>query len=55
MFVILFYIRKDKVNKKGDSPVYMFITINKLKVEYVTGERIASSIWNEGRIKGYLF
>lgn len=51
-FAILFYIRKDKVNKNGEVPVYMRITIDKTKAEYATGERIPPSIWNEGRVKG---
>ena len=51
-FAILFYVRNDKVNKNGEVPVYMRITIDKLKAEYATGERIAPNIWNEGRIKG---
>lgn len=51
-FAILFYVRNDKINKNGEVPVYMRITIDKVKAEYATGERIAPSIWNEGRIKG---
>lgn len=51
-FAILFYVRNDKINKNGDVPVYMRITIDKVKAEYSTGERIAPVIWNEGRIKG---
>lgn len=51
-FAILFYIRNDKVNKNGEAPVYMRITIDKVKAEYATGERITPHIWNEGRIKG---
>lgn len=51
-FAILFYVRNDKINKNGEVPVYMRITIDKVKAEYSTGERIAPVIWNEGRIKG---
>lgn len=51
-FAVLFYARNDKVNKKGDIPIYLRITIDKVKAEYATGERVASNIWNGGKIKG---
>lgn len=51
-FAILFYARNDKINKNGEVPIYLRITIDKVKAEYSTGERIAPNIWNEGRIKG---
>ncbi|NMA74247.1 MAG: hypothetical protein GX963_08845 [Bacteroidales bacterium] len=52
-FAILFYVRNDKINKNGEVPVYMRITIYKAKVEYATGERITPHIWNQGKIKGH--
>lgn len=51
-FSILFLIRKDKVNKLDEVPLYMRITVNGAKAEYSTGERIPLKIWNNGKIKG---
>lgn len=51
-FAILFLIRKDKVNKLNEVPLYMRITINGAKAEYATGERIPLKIWDNGKIKG---
>lgn len=51
-FALSFLIRKDKINKEGNVPLYMRITIDKAKAEYATGERLSLSIWNEGKIKG---
>ncbi len=51
-FALSFLIRKDKVNKKGEVPMYMRVTINKVKAEYATGERLPLTIWNEGKIRG---
>lgn len=51
-FAILFLIRKDKVNKLDEVPLYMRITINGAKAEYATGERIPLKIWDNGKIKG---
>lgn len=51
-FAILFLIRKDKVNKLDEVPLYMRITINGAKAEYSTGERIPLKIWDNGKIKG---
>ena len=43
-FAILFYVRNDKVNKNREIPVYLRITIDKIKAEYATGERITPNI-----------
>lgn len=51
-FAILFLIRKDKANRLDEVPLYMRVTINKVKAEYATGERIPLKIWDNGRIKG---
>ncbi len=51
-FAALFYMRNDKINKKGEAPIYLRITINGEKAEYATGERTTPQIWNEGKIKG---
>lgn len=51
-FAILFLIRKDKVNKLDEVPLYMRITINGTKAEYATGERVPLKIWDNGKIKG---
>lgn len=51
-FAVLFLIRKDKVNKLDEVPLYMRITINGTKAEYATGERVPLKIWDNGKIKG---
>lgn len=51
-FAILFLIRKDKVNKLDEVPLYMRITINGAKAEYATGERMPLKIWDGRKIKG---
>lgn len=48
---LCFLIRNDKIDKKLTAPIYLRITINKLKKEYSTGLRVNPNEWEDGQIK----
>ena len=51
---ILFYLRRDKKNRKNEVPIYMRITVNGKKAEMATNRYINADRWNSegGFIKG---
>lgn len=53
-FSILFWLHKTKVNKKGECPIYVRITVNGKRTEMSTGKRIKKEKWSNaaGRVKG---
>lgn len=44
-FSILFYLKKDKIDKTNQAPIYMKITINGVKAECATQRRIEVTQW----------
>ncbi len=51
---ILFYIKRSKLLKNGDAPIFVRITINKERAEFGLKKSIAPKYWNESkqRVKG---
>jgi len=49
-----FYLKKDKINAKGESPVYLRITLNGQRTEISTHRSILEENWNKDveRAKG---
>jgi len=53
-FSVLYYIKRTKLLKNGEAPVYVRITVNGDRVELSLKRSIKSNLWNEhkGRAKG---
>ena len=51
---ILFYLRRDKVNRRKEGPIYMRITVNGKRAEMTTNRYIDPEKWNNegGFVKG---
>jgi integrase len=51
---LLFYLRKDKPNSKGEFPIYMRITVDGQRVAIAANREISAAKWNNqaGRAKG---
>ena len=47
-FGLLFYIRRDKTNKKGEAPVFMRLTINGERADASIKRFIEPHAWNIG-------
>lgn len=45
---ILFYLRKDKLNKKGEAPIFIRITVDNQRAAVATNRSILESKWNSG-------
>ena len=50
-FGLLFYIRRDKTNKKGEAPVFMRLTINGERADTSIKRFIESHAWNSSKGK----
>lgn len=48
-YQILFYIRKDRKNKKNECPIYMRISINRKRATTSTGWYISDKYWNHNK------
>ena len=48
-FQILFYIRKDRKNKKSESPIYMRVSVNRERATISTGWYIKDKCWNPNK------
>jgi site-specific recombinase XerD len=42
---VMFYLRKDKTNKKGEAPIYCQLTLEGNRLTFATGEYINASRW----------
>jgi site-specific recombinase XerD len=51
-FSILFFIKKNKVDKNGDAPIYGRITVNGERAEFSASRRINPKKWKTGRVVG---
>ena len=51
-FNVIFFIKKLKVNKKGEVPIYGRITVNGERAEFSTARRVLPEKWNVGSVKG---
>ncbi|HPF93014.1 MAG TPA: phage integrase SAM-like domain and Arm DNA-binding domain-containing protein, partial [Tenuifilaceae bacterium] len=52
-FAISFFIRKDKLDSKGQAPIYMRITVNGERTELSTHRKVEPNKWNNaGKAKG---
>ena len=51
---ILFYLRRDKTNRRNEVPIYMIITVNGKKAEMATNRYVDPERWNPegGFVKG---
>ena len=51
---LLFYPRKDKLNKDGEAPIYLRITVDGKRSEVSTQRYVDPEKWNSeaGRVKG---
>ena len=51
---ILFYLRRDKINRRKEAPVYMRITVNGRRAEMATNRFVEPVRWNNegGYVKG---
>ena len=51
---ILFYIKKGKLDKKGEMPIYLRITVNGERAEITTNRKIEMQKWDSSlqRMKG---
>ena len=54
-FKLLFYVKRTKVQKSGEIPIYARITINKQRAEFSIGRTIEPGLWdkNKNRLKGH--
>lgn len=50
-FGLLFYIRRDKTNKKGEAPVFMRLTINGERADALIKRFIEPHAWNSDKGK----
>ena len=50
-FGLLFYIRRDKTNKKGEAPVFMRLTINGERADASIKRFIEPHAWNSAKVK----
>lgn len=50
-FGLLFYIRRDKTNKKGEAPVFMRLTINGERADASIKRFIEPHAWNSAKGK----
>ena len=48
-FGLLFYIRRDKINKKGEAPVFMHLTINGERADTSIKRFIEPHAWNSAK------
>ncbi len=46
-FSMLFFIRKARLNKQGEAPILVRITVNGISQEAVIGRSIAPEQWNQ--------
>ena len=46
MLKIIFYIKSEKINLKGESPIFAKVTLGKERVTMSTGKSIAAERWN---------
>ncbi|WP_321295987.1 Arm DNA-binding domain-containing protein [Marinifilum fragile] len=51
---ILLHIRKDKLNKKGEAPIFLRVTVNGKRAEISTKRFVIPEKWNSqaGQVKG---
>ncbi|MBS2101184.1 site-specific integrase [Carboxylicivirga linearis] len=51
---ILFYIKRSKLLKNGDAPIFVRITVNKVRAEFGLKKSVVPDLWNESkqRVKG---
>ena len=49
-----FYLKKDKINAKGEAPVYLRLTLNRKRTAISTNNSIVPGNWNKNaeRAKG---
>lgn len=46
-FSVLFFIRKTRTNKAGESPILVRITVNGISQETTIGRTVIPEIWNQ--------
>lgn len=51
-FNVSFFIKKNKLNKNGQAPIYGRITVNGERAEFSTSRKINPTKWQSGQVKG---
>ncbi len=46
---VLFYIKRQKLLKNGEAPIYMRITVDKWKVEIMIKRSVPVTLWNQSK------
>lgn len=46
-FTVLFYIKRTKKKKDGTAPVYVRLTVNRLRAEFALQKSIDENQWNK--------
>ena len=52
-FCLLFYIRRTKLNRNGEAPIMMRITVNGVRVDASVKKTIFSGVLECGKRKGF--
>ena len=50
-FSLLFYIRRTKLNKAGEAPIFMRITVNGQRADASVKRFVAPRLWNTAKGK----
>lgn len=50
-FSLLFYIRRTKLNREGEAPIFMRVTVNGQRADASVKRFIASRLWNTAKGK----
>lgn len=52
-FSVSFYIRRTKLNKHGEAPIQLRITVNKMRVDATVKKTIKPELWNASRGRAF--
>lgn len=48
-FSVAFYIRRTRLNKHGESPIHLRITVNRMRADTTVKKTISPSLWDSTR------
>lgn len=48
-FSVAFYIRRTRLNRHGESPVMLRITVNRMRADTTVRKTISPSLWDTAR------
>ncbi len=52
-FSVIFYIRRKAMNKKGQVPIYMRLTVKSVRIDSSANRMILPEMWHEGKGRAY--